>query len=370
MEGADAPEQQGGKEDDQPGGGPEHPPAQALGGLRQQELRGGAYKKGGQFPHAQSLVKQVGPQESAYAPSSVLQVPQEEQGEDSQSGPQGGQQIPPPLSPEPAQPHGRQEYQQHTGQGNQIAGTADSDKGPDREWKREPAAEENRPCAAPPQGDHKGGVGDGEEQGGVEHELVAQEGPAKWQTPQGGQREKEQRRRRHPFPPQKEGVVGKPESGQNPGGQQQAQNLPPEVEDVLGVPHEPGGEELEQHARGKEGRHSDRQPPAVLGAVKAVQLPAHRLRLSHLGHRAGQGLFRAPALRLKGGGLIGNMVGQLPQENPPGPPPADLAAHRLQIFVHALTRHRDSLPPARRAPRRRRRTSPPAVQPGRPGRPG
>ena len=46
------------------------------------------------------------------------------------------------------------------------------------------------------------------------------------------------------------------------------------------------------------------------------------------------------------------------------------AAHRLQIFVHALTRHRDSLPPARRAPRRRRRTSPPAVQPGRPGRPG
>lgn len=89
----------------------------------------------------------------------------------------------------------------------------------------------------------------------------------------------------------------------------------------------PAGEELEQHARGKEGRHSDRQPPAVLGAVKAVQLPAHRLRLSHLGHRAGQGLFRAPALRLKGGGLIGNMVGQLPQENPPGPPPADLAAH-------------------------------------------
>ena len=299
-------------------------------------------------------------------------MPQEEQGEDSQSGPQGSQQIPPPLSPEPAQPHGRQEYQQHTGLADQPGGGTGSQPGEEGERQDGGPAEQDGKRPFAPQGGHKGGVGDGEEQSGIERKLITGIGVEgeKWSAENRTQTEKEQRRRRSPFPPQKEGVVGKPESGQNPGGQQQAQNLPPEVEDVLGVPHEPGGEELEQHARGKEGRHSDRQPPAVPGAVKAVQLPAHRLRLPHLGHRAGQGLFRAPALRLKGGGLIGNMVGQLPQENPPGPPPADLAAHRLQIFVHALTRHRDSLPPARRAPRRRRRTSPPAVQPGRPGRPG
>ena len=94
------------------------------------------------------------------------------------------------------------------------------------------------------------------------------------------------------------------------------QSVPAPQQESLGG--QPGGQQQQE----KEG-----QPPAVLGPVEPVQGAPYLHRVPHLGHRPPGGLLlrqaRPAVVRL----LVGDVVGQLPAQQLPGPPPADLGPH-------------------------------------------
>lgn len=224
------------------------------------------------------------------------------------------------------------------------------------------------PPPLPPEAAEKGGVGDGHQEGQVGadwHGIVPREQEPDGQTD--GQQHPQGRRSRPP-PPEEEGAVGEPQPRQDPHVQQHPEALPAEVGVCLAVLEEPGRQMLEEEPRQQEEQHPQGQIPAVLWPVEPVQVPAYRRRVPHLGHRPLQGGPLLQALGLKFGGLIGDVVGELPQEGTPGPPPADFRPRSLQVLLQCLTRHRSRPLPAPPAPRRRRRpTAPsgPAEPPGR-----
>ena len=291
-----------------------------------------------------------------------------------QGGPQSGQGVPPALSPEPAQPDSVEQYNQHTAYTHQPGGEVGDQQGCRGERQRGDAAEECSQRALSAQGNQQSGKRYRQEQDGVDKKIVDGQSPP---IPQpGGRYQKKTQtedghcRCRHPPAAEEEGIVGEPEAHQHPHGQHQPHGLPPEIVDGCTIPGNLAGQQLKRQPDAQQHRHRQRQPPAAPGPVEPIQLPAHRLRLPHLGHGGGQGLAGALPLCLKGGGLVGDVVGQLPQQGPPRPLPADLGPHRLQVFAQTITRHSSHPPPARHAPRRRRRTTPPAVRPGPPGPPG
>ena len=174
--------------------------------------------------------------------------------------------------------------------------------------------------------------------------------------PEGGRRRQTDR----PPPAEQEGTVGKPYSAQKGKGD----GYPQELTGVKLDHTRPGsliGHKLKKHAGYGQKKGGKGDAPAVLGAVEPVQRPAHLLRVPHLVHCPGQGGLPLQTLCPVVGGLIGDMVGELPQQGLPGPPPADLGPYSGQVVPQNFTRHRTRpLPVHLEHPRHRSATPPPA----------
>lgn len=209
----------------------------------------------------------------------------------------------------------------------------------------------------------QGGIEDGQEEGHIEGygaigTVGAQYGPC-----DGGHGQ-------HGCPPasEEEGTVGEPHPAQKGKGDGYPYGLTG-VDVEYALPGDLVDYKLEKGTGQGQKKDGQGQTPAVFGPVEPVQVPAHRLRVPHLGHRPVQGGGLLQTISPVVGGLVGDVVGELPQQGCPGPPPPDLSAHGGEVIRQNFTRHRTRPLPAPHGHRRHRSATAPPVPQGLPGPP-